>query len=199
MENPQQVQQAPQQNVLGDTAQVEFVAVSTPNPIEGKIDTGATTSSLDADWYDADTKNGKVTFTSRVFDDRKITMDMQGTQSVQTASGGTEVRPVVKLDVKINGVVVKDALFNLNDRKDMTPILIGQNILKAGNFVIDPNMHQAEVPAEATVKPIEPGQQPPKMESEEIRKALEVLRESNITLSDIIRYLKTEAVESIKD
>lgn len=196
--DPTQIQQPEQQaNVLGDTAKVEFSAVNHAQPIQGKIDTGATTSSMDADWYEADTKNGKVTFTSKLFGDAKITMDMEGTQTVQTAAG-SEVRPVIKLDVKINDIPVKDALFNLNDRKGMAPILIGQNILKAGNFVIDPNKDQHEVAPEDTVQPVG-AQEVPKVESEQIRKALEVLRESNITLADIIRYLKTEVVQSIKD
>lgn len=185
---------------LGDVAQVEFVAIPGHQPVEGKIDTGATTSSLDSSWYEADTEKGTVTFTSRLFDDRKITMDLQGSQSVQTADHGVVVRPVIKLDVKIDGVLVKGALFNLNDRKDMAPILIGQNILKAGQFVINPAKNQSDEPeAEDTVVPVD--KQPlPKTESKEraIEQALALLREHNISFDDIIKHLRTQIVESIK-
>ena len=41
--------------------------------------------------------------------------------------------------IKMNGLVI-EAEFTLADRAHMNyPLLIGQNILKKGNFLIDPN------------------------------------------------------------
>ena len=56
---------------------------------------------------------------------------------VKSASGKGR-RPVVGVKVKIDGLILEDD-FTLAERKHMMyPVLIGRNILKAGNFLIDP-------------------------------------------------------------
>ena len=51
---------------------------------------------------------------------------------------GSEVRKVIKLEIELAGKQLS-GMFTLADRKIMKyPILIGRNILKKGNFLIDP-------------------------------------------------------------
>ncbi len=86
-----------------------------------RIDTGATSSSIDMNLA-ARLKLGPV-ITSKI---------------IKSASG-VRTRPVVRVKIKINGLILEED-FNLADRSHMTyQVLIGQNILKKGNFLIDPN------------------------------------------------------------
>jgi len=111
------------------------------NAINAKVDTGAAMSSLDANNVNVNRGNGTVSFS---FGDRKITMPLVDTQAVSTADGGVENRPVVAFDVTLpnkdtakQNRVIKKVQFNLNDRSGMPDkILLGQNFIKAGDFVV---------------------------------------------------------------
>ncbi|MBT4935605.1 hypothetical protein HOL21_02600 [Candidatus Woesearchaeota archaeon] len=85
-----------------------------------RIDTGATASSIDQT-IASELKLGPIT---RI----KI---------IKSASGIGK-RPIVVATVKIGDLTVEEE-FTLADRSHMTyPLLIGQNILKIGKFLIDP-------------------------------------------------------------
>lgn len=85
-----------------------------------RIDSGATSSSIDSSL--AEQLSLKPSIKIKV---------------VKSASGIAE-RPIVKAKVKIHNVIIA-ADFTLADRGHMTyPLLIGQNILKEGKFLIDP-------------------------------------------------------------
>jgi hypothetical protein len=89
--------------------------------VVARIDTGATSSSIDISLA------GKLELGPVI-----------QSKLVKSASG-VKKRPVVKGKVKINGLTIEEE-FNLADRSHMTyNVLIGQNILKKGNFLIDPN------------------------------------------------------------
>ena len=85
----------------------------------GRVDTGATKSSLDA----------------RLARDLKLGPVLRS-KLVKSASGA-KVRPVIKVTVIIKGREIT-AQFTIADRQDMKyKVLIGQNILK-DHFLIDP-------------------------------------------------------------
>ena len=91
-----------------------------------RIDSGAITSSLDISIAN-NLSLGPVT-------KMKI---------VKSASGVKE-RPFIKAQIEIHGIFLEDE-FTLVDRAHMTyPILIGQNILKGGKFMIDPLKERQE-------------------------------------------------------
>lgn len=179
--------------VLGNTAKVEFAAFGNRST-EGKVDTGATTSSLHATNITINRERQSVTFRCEVLSDNLVTLPLEGVQEVHSADHGGENRPVVKLDVSIDGTPIKAVLFNLNDRSNMdTKLLIGQNILKAGNFTIDPNKDEARAP---TMSEEMPGMQ---RNETAILQAIEVLAENNVSLSDMLRYMQTVAVNRIQE
>jgi hypothetical protein len=128
-----------------------------------------------------------------------LTMELDGTQTVHSADHGGDHRPMVRLDVEINGVNLQHASFNLNDRSQMdSQLLIGQNILKAGNFIIDVNKGTEGETGNATELPAAPV--PESVDKEEkIMEAIRVLSEADISLSDLVKYLKTQAIISIKE
>lgn len=172
---------------LGMTARVRFATFGN-REVQGKVDTGATTSSLHATNIKVDQQRNSVTFQCSHLSDNVITLDLDGAQEVHSADAGGQTRPIVTLDVEIEGVPIKGASFNLNDRSHMDiPVLIGQNILKSGNFMIDPQQDgSADVPEHAeTIQPTRESQ---------IKDAIKVLSENDVSLSEIISYLQSAAI-----
>jgi len=176
-----------QQHTLGNEATVRFTSLN--KEVVGKVDTGATTSSLHAEKISVN--GSSVSFHAPSLSDNIVTMEVESHQEVHSADGGGQQRPVIKLEVEIDGVHIGPVEFNLNDRSNMEhEVLIGQNILKAGHFVIDVTKDQPQGD--------QSGELPPVDNREKIKEAIKVLRESNVTLSEIMMYIQTEAVQKIQ-
>ena len=134
-----------------------------------------------------------MSFTCPELSNSVVTMQLDGSQEVVSADAGGKTRPIVKFDVEIDGTPIKGASFNLNDRSEMdSSILIGQNILKVGNFIIDVNK-------DAAPERVEQIQKPSINRDEKVLEALQVLADSDVSLNEIIIYLRTAAVNSIKE
>jgi hypothetical protein len=104
---------------------IEKIVVVGQNNSEEKviarIDSGATASSID---FKLSAKLGLGPITR--------------TKIVKSASG-VKRRPIIIVKVKIGKKTIEEE-FTLADRAHMTyPVLIGQNILQKGDFLIDPN------------------------------------------------------------
>lgn len=186
-EEPTALEDGETGSTLGMTVMVRFAAFGN-RELQGKVDTGATTSSLHASDIQVNKERNTVTFLCSELSDNLITLDLDGAQEVHSADAGGQTRPVVTLDVEIDGTPVKGASFNLNDRSQMDiPVLIGQNVLKAGNFMIDPKKDGvAEVPDhEDTIQ---------STREAAILKAVEVLEEHGVTLGELIIYLKPSSI-----
>ncbi len=105
---------------------IEKVKILTPEGKErevlARIDTGATTSSMDLKLA----KNLELS-------------NFKASKMIKSASG-IGIRKVIKVKIQIKDKIL-ERKFTLADRSHMTyQILIGQNILKNGNFLIDPNL-----------------------------------------------------------
>lgn len=165
-----------QQNIIGNEVEVAFATLGN-RALIGKVDTGATTSSLHA--TNIQVSGNRVSFVCPDISSNSITMELAGSQEVHSADGGGQARPMVKFDVTVNGQSLSGVAFNLNDRSNMDdPVLIGQNILQAGNFIIDVN--KDEVPSEAA-NPMGESvefQDPP----EDLKEAIQVILSYNIPL-----------------
>ena len=132
-----------QNNIIGDVVQVAFTNFQNSKPLKAKVDTGATISSLHVDQMKVDQNSGQVTFVSQQLSPNQITLPIAEQQSVKSSDGGTEYRPIVSLNIKIEGQAMDSVQFNLNDRSEMEfPVLIGQNILEKGGFLIDPRINE---------------------------------------------------------
>ena len=165
-------------NTIGNEVQIHFTSVGNKTTA-GKVDTGATTSSLHATDVTINKERNSVTFRSPAISDNLVTMDMDGIQAVHSADGGEQERPTVKFDIEINNTPIQGALFNLNDRSNMdSMVLIGQNVLKAGKFQID--VSKDDVPEENG----------PTNESKALSEALQLIFDSNITLTELISHFK---------
>lgn len=112
-----------------------------------RIDTGAGVSSINAEILEIlppkeGSERQRVKF--RVLDDEKhvitMTRDIVEWQNIKKKSTkeGYLKRPVVIMDFCLGGKRV-EARVNLADRAHfLYPVLIGRNVLKAGDFLIDP-------------------------------------------------------------
>ncbi len=107
--------------ILGLTEEVTVIGPQKKQKVIARIDTGATASSIDTALA-ASLNLGPIT----------------KSKIVKSASG-VRKRPLVHVKIKMDGQAIEDE-FNLADRAHMTyRVLIGQNILKKGNFLIDPH------------------------------------------------------------
>ena len=131
------------QNIIGDIVPIGFLNFQNAKAMKGKVDTGATISSLHVDQMQVNKESGQVTFINNELSPNKITLPIDEQQSVKSSDGGTEYRPIVLLNIKLNGQTMEGVQFNLNDRSEMDyPVLIGQNVLEKGGFLIDPRINE---------------------------------------------------------
>ena len=89
-----------------------------------RIDTGATVSSIDINLA------------------KKLNLNKVSRMATFKSSLGISERPLVRAKIEIGDQTIEDE-FSLANRKKLTyDMLIGQNILKKGNFLIDPNKEE---------------------------------------------------------
>lgn len=133
--------------VMGAHIDIKLLSFNGEQPIKAKVDTGATVCSIHGgkiairnDPYYPE--NQVVDF---VFNEKKYTMGLVQTQSVQTADGGVENRPVVQFSVRYKDRTIENVLFNINDRSGMDSlVLVGLNLLKELDIKIDPTMEAVD-------------------------------------------------------
>lgn len=134
-------QEGEKTSITSSIVSVEILGFS--DPLEGKIDTGAAQSSLHAE--EIEIEGSSVTF---VLNDRRYRTTVKSSQDVSSADGGSQSRPVIAVSLTIAGKNVPEVLINLNDRSGMPQqLLIGQDVIKAANLVIDISDEPADTDA----------------------------------------------------
>lgn len=105
--------------------------------IDARIDTGASTTSLDARNLKV-SKDNTVTFNlSPKFGGAEVTVPIVAWRYIRT-SGARERRPIVEMELCIDSKRLR-VWVNLTDRSEMRyPLLLGRNVI-TGNFVVDPS------------------------------------------------------------
>jgi len=130
------------QEVVGDIVLLKIALPTGVIALKGKVDTGADISSLHVD-STPKIVGDTVRFENHNASGNIITAPLIGKQAVKSADGGVEYRPIIELDVEVNGKKISKAQFNLNNRSKMDhEILIGQNILEKGGFLVDPSENE---------------------------------------------------------
>lgn len=113
--------------------------------MKARIDTGAGLASVNAKITEIKRAEGekdeRVVFTVEDEDGKKKTLERKVVKWINIKKRGDSgfiKRPVVKLDFCLGGKKV-EARANLADRSGfLYPMLIGRNVLKAGDFMLDP-------------------------------------------------------------
>lgn len=193
------------QERIGDIVILKIMLPSGAGALKGKVDTGADVCSLHAE--NIQIVGDMVKFVSPELSRNELSLPVAQYHAVKSADGGTVNRPVVELDIEINGVSVRRAQFNLNDRSQMEhPVLIGQNVLEKTNFLIDPNqdgVHEdmewnedVELTTEmieATFEDAVPYIAEKVEDKEKLQNVYNVLKESDVSLQELIQYIRVEA------
>jgi len=191
--------------IIADKIEVHFLNLPIASALIAKVDTGAEMCSLHAENIQINRSEGTVSFVAPHLSKNTMTMDLADQQAVKTSGGDTKYRAVIKATLKIKGKILKDMLVNLNDRSEMRdPMLLGQNALQAGKFLIDPNIikeadelltteflttlqHDVVTP-QATLTP------------ETTEKLYEALEEvGDISIGDLVKLLRSQALKNIDD
>jgi len=130
-----------QDRIIPDKVEVHFLNLPISGSVIGKVDTGAEMCSLHAERVQLNRGEKTVSFVSPQLSRNTLTVPIVDQQAIKTSGGQTTYRAVIKATIKIKGKVLKDIEINLNDRSEMDdPMLVGQNALQDGNFLIDPNI-----------------------------------------------------------
>ena len=191
--------------IIADKVNVKFIDLSVANDIVAKVDTGAQITSLHATDIDI-SRNGEgatVSFNAPDLSNNRFTLPMVDQQPVKTSDGRTSNRPVIKMTMKIKNKLLKDILVNLNDRSKMDdPMLLGQNALEAGNFLVDPTiLKDGELFSAEFLAEVAQEQVPSSLiDKETSRKLYEVLNEAgDLSISELIIILRTEILNNLDD
>lgn len=180
--------------VIGDIVNIKITSLSSPRELKGKVDTGATISSLHADNYKI---NGNtVTFTCLPLGPNSVTIPLKTQHAVRSPDGGTHYRPVIELNVKVNGKLLNNVQFNLNDRGNMDqPVLIGQNLLQAGKFFVDPSRNESVELDWSDVEKLVGDLTPDVNAPDPIQEIYQKMLESNISFRDLVRYIRSDVIK----
>ena len=168
-----------QQHTIGNEVTITFISIGNKS-VSGKVDTGATTCSLHATNIAVNSGQQAVSFSCPELSSNNITVAIAGMQDVSSADGGEQARPIIKLDIEIDGVQMKDIAFNLNDRSNMdSMVLIGQNALQAGGFLIDVSKNETQT--ESVEDPVIDDQ------NDGLLDAIRLIMSSGMTISELIQ------------
>ena len=112
--------------ILGLIEQVTIMGDTSHHKLLARIDTGATSSSIDKELVE------------------ELGLGPGHRLTTVRSATGTEKREIIKISILLNGNVIEEE-FSIADRAHMTySVLIGQNILKKGKFIIDPLKRRKE-------------------------------------------------------
>jgi RimK family alpha-L-glutamate ligase len=112
----------------------EVVSIAPFGELEAKFDSGnSVLSVLHAE--DIDVQGKKITFTLQ---GKTITTNWIKSYEVDTG-GGSDERPVIKLDIDFAGSTYKDVMFGLNDRSEMgSDVLLNRFTMNRFNVMVNP-------------------------------------------------------------
>lgn len=199
-------------NTIGDVVRIKITSLPSSNELKGRVDTGATVSSLHAEKWELDGDN--IKFVSKELSPNVITTKLIDKQAVKSADGGVEYRPVIELNIKINDKQMQNMQFNLNDRGQMEyPILVGQNVLEKGKFLIDPTINEDNKQSVADEDYVDWNALYEEIgtidvtnvivediiDKEQLHKLYEALKDSNITFADLVKHMRTDITESLDE
>lgn len=120
--------------VIGVNLPLEIQGIGT---LEAKADTGN-------DGYcvlhgtDVEMQDNAASFVT--VGDKRVQFPCNETIDINIGSGNVEKRPVVKLNIKINGIPYSDIPFSIADRSSNdVPILLSKDFLAQHNCLVDPS------------------------------------------------------------
>lgn len=120
--------------IIGTVTHVTIKNFNDDEPIDARVDTGATHSSING--QNVEVSDNIVKFT---FGKYRYKFYLARMSNIKTSDNGTEERPVIKVDIIINGNEIKNVEFNVNEREHMKyDIILGRSTLEAAGVLVNP-------------------------------------------------------------
>jgi len=115
----------------------ELIDIDGIGRLPAKIDSGNEAYNV-LHGVDVSEEGENVAFTT--VNNKRVSLPKSGDIKIHIGSGVKEDRPIVNLNIKINGKEYRDVPFSIADRSENEdPILVGEPFLKKLNAVIDVN------------------------------------------------------------
>jgi len=125
-------------NILGAITQVKVKFLNDDKPIDARVDTGAAHTSMHAEDIVMTDEQIKFRFGDYTYKFPRYTF--KKIRSSGHESDASTHRPVITVDLEIDGVECKDVEMTLYNRKDMKyEIIIGRSTLIKGGFLVNPS------------------------------------------------------------
>ena len=188
---------APEERLVGNKTSVKITSLSNSKEMTALVDTGASMCCLHADKWKVTGQT--VQFINKELSPNVITMPLKTQQLTKTADGGSEYRPVIELNIRINGHLLQGVQFNLNNRSSMEcPMLLGRNGLEKGRFLVDPRIvhenvtddDEFDIDIEAVYEALDDLYNSEDYAAIQKQNLLDQLLESDITMTDIANARK---------
>ncbi len=189
---------------LGFEDQITINNINNNQPIPCKIDTGADMCSLHAE--DIRIVDDVVSFT---INGKQYRMPLAGTQTIKQADSGHEKRPTVTFDFQLAGQIISGVECNLNDRSNMSPMLVGKNLLSQGDFTIDTELTEGYKESQMTeddwsylnemfsdVMTPEP-KLSDGSSSEEVENVIKFMLETDCSMKEVIHHIKQDVMVTL--
>jgi ribosomal protein S6--L-glutamate ligase len=126
--------------VIGTLTNVVIKYFNDEQPIEARVDTGANLSSIHGE--DIEVKDNTVKFT---FGKTRYKFHLSKMTNIKQASAEeSDERPVIRVDMVIDGITLRNVQLTVSDREHMAfEVLLGRQTLAAGGFLVSPAIGHA--------------------------------------------------------
>jgi len=155
--------------IVGSLTKVIIKHFNNEEPIEARVDTGASISSIHGDNIEVDDTTIKFTFGKT-----RYKFHLARTSKIKQSSiDDPDERPVIRVDMVIDGITLRNVELSVTDREHMEyNILLGRKTLASGGFLVNPaagvldNVSQ-EDEQEHQEEPVSPEEEQPSGNEEE--------------------------------
>ena len=121
--------------IVGSLTKVIIKHFNNEEPIEARVDTGASISSIHGDNIEVDDTTIKFTFGKT-----RYKFHLARTSKIKQSSiDDADERPVIRVDMVIDGITLRNIELSVTDREHMEyNILLGRKTLASGGFLVNP-------------------------------------------------------------
>lgn len=121
--------------IVGAISKVTIKHFNNEEPIEARVDTGASISSIHGDDIEIDDTTIKFTFGKT-----RYKFHLARTSKIKQSSiDDADERPVIRVDMVIDGITLRNVELSVTDREHMEyNILLGRKTLASGGFLVNP-------------------------------------------------------------
>lgn len=141
--NPELLDQS-HEHIIGTVTSVKIAHFNDDAAIESRVDTGANTSSIAGEDIKIDKHANKVSFK---FNGVTYKFHLLRIAKVKQAdSDKAAERPIIRVDMEINGIKLRNIELNINTRPDMLyPILLGRSTLAQAGLLVNPAVNNIDL------------------------------------------------------